>query len=80
MGENLDIFWFWGKLHSWGKGLLGGTEGVEDTMICFYGTQLKKINQKLCLIEITVQYSMKQLITGSKATAYKCLYFLNRKR
>ena len=29
---NLDIFWLEGEPYRWGRGLLGGTEGVEDTM------------------------------------------------
>ena len=33
-GENLDIFWLGGgKPKVWGRGLLGGTEGVEDIMV-----------------------------------------------
>ena len=38
MGRNLDIFWLGdgGEPYSWGGGgLLGGSEGVEETFLCF---------------------------------------------
>ena len=34
MGESRYILWgMWGKPYSWGRGLLGESEGVEETMV-----------------------------------------------
>ena len=34
-GGNLDIFRFWGNSYSRGRGLLGETDGVEDTIVIY---------------------------------------------
>lgn len=47
MGGNLDIFWLGrkegGKRYSWKRGLLLGTEGVEDTLLLDF-VKLKELN------------------------------------